>query len=55
VLSRTIDEITEVFARMGFSAAYGPEVEDEWHNFAALNIPEDHPARDVSDNFYLIC
>jgi phenylalanyl-tRNA synthetase alpha chain len=53
VLSRTIDEITEVFARMGFSAAYGPEVEDEWHNFSALNIPENHPARDVSDNFYL--
>jgi len=53
VLSRTIDEITEVFARMGFSAAYGPEVEDEWHNFNALNIPEDHPARDPIDNFYM--
>ena len=53
VLSRTIDEITEVFARMGFSVAEGPEVEDEWHNFNALNIPEDHPARDPIDNFYL--
>jgi phenylalanyl-tRNA synthetase alpha chain len=53
VLSRTIDEITEVFARMGFSVAYGPEVEDEWHNFVALNIPPDHPARDPRDNFYL--
>jgi phenylalanyl-tRNA synthetase alpha chain len=53
VLSRTIDEITEVFARMGFSVAYGPEVEDEWHNFVALNIPADHPARDPRDNFYL--
>ena len=53
VLSRTIDEITEVFARMGFSVAYGPEVEDEWHNFNALNIPEDHPARDPIDNFYM--
>jgi phenylalanyl-tRNA synthetase alpha chain len=53
ILSRTIDEITEVFARMGFSVAYGPEVEDEWHNFAALNIPPDHPARDPMDNFFL--
>ena len=53
VLSRTIDEITEVFARMGFSVAEGPEVEDEWHNFNALNIPEDHPARDPIDNFYI--
>ncbi|MHC5023180.1 MAG: phenylalanine--tRNA ligase subunit alpha [Planctomycetota bacterium] len=53
VLSRTIDEITEVFARMGFSVAYGPEVEDEWHNFNALNIPEHHPARDPTDNFFM--
>ncbi len=53
ILSRTIDEITEVFARMGFSVATGPEVEDEFHNFTALNIPEDHPARDSTDNFYM--
>ncbi len=53
VLTRTIDEITDVFARMGFSTATGPEVEDEWHNFTALNIPEDHPARDPIDNFYM--
>ncbi len=53
VLSRTIDEVTETFARMGFSVAHGPEVEDEWHNFDALNIPRDHPARDPRDNFYL--
>jgi len=53
VLSRTIDEVTETFARMGFSVAHGPEVEDEWHNFDALNIPRDHPARDSRDNFYL--
>jgi len=53
IISRTIDEITEVFARMGFSAAMGPELEDEWHNFNALNIPEDHPAREPIDNFYL--
>jgi phenylalanyl-tRNA synthetase alpha chain len=53
VISRTIDEIIEVFARQGFTVAYGPEVEDEWHNFNALNIPADHPARDPIDNFYL--
>jgi phenylalanyl-tRNA synthetase alpha chain len=53
ILSRTIDEITEVFARMGFSVADGPEVEDEWHNFNALNIPLDHPAREPIDNFYV--
>lgn len=53
ILTRTIDEITEVFARMGFSVADGPEVEDEWHNFTALNIPPSHPARSETDNFYL--
>jgi phenylalanyl-tRNA synthetase alpha chain len=53
VLSRTIDEITDVFAQMGFSVATGPEVEDERHNFDALNIPRGHPAREPTDNFYL--
>jgi phenylalanyl-tRNA synthetase alpha chain len=53
VLSRTIDEIVDVFGRMGFSLAEGPEVEDEWHNFTALNIPDSHPARDPIDNFYI--
>jgi len=53
VLTRTIDEIVEIFGRMGFSLAEGPEVEDEWHNFTALNIPEGHPARDPTDNFYM--
>jgi len=53
VLSKTIDEITGAFGRMGFSVAYGPEVEDEYHNFNALNIPEDHPARDPIDNFFM--
>ena len=38
---------------MGFGVAYGPEVEDEWHNFVALNIPPEHPARDPLDNFYI--
>ena len=53
VLSQTIDQICEIFGRMGFAVAYGPEVEDERHNFEALNIPAHHPARDVLDNFYI--
>lgn len=53
VLSRTIDEIAEVFARMGFTVEEGPELEDEWHNFTALNMPPEHPARDPIDNFYI--
>jgi phenylalanyl-tRNA synthetase alpha chain len=46
-------EIAEIFARMGFAVAYGPELEDDWHNFTALNVPEDHPARDMQDTFWL--
>jgi phenylalanyl-tRNA synthetase alpha chain len=53
IITKTIDGITEVFGRMGFSVVYGPEVEDEYHNFNALNIPEDHPARDPIDNFFM--
>ncbi|MFG0330643.1 MAG: phenylalanine--tRNA ligase subunit alpha [Phycisphaerales bacterium] len=53
ILSRVMDDLAEVFARMGFRVAEGPEVEDEWHNFVALNIPEDHPARDPLENFYI--
>jgi len=53
VLTQTIDEICEIFARMGFTVAYGPEVEDERHNFSGLNIPPAHPARDPLDNFYI--
>lgn len=53
VISQMIDQITDVFARMGFAIATGPEVEDERHNFEALNIPATHPARDPLDNFYL--
>lgn len=53
ILMKTIDELVELFGRMGFSVAAGPEVEDEFHNFVALNIPEQHPARDPLDNFYL--
>jgi len=53
ILMKVVDELVELFARMGFAVADGPEVEDEFHNFIALNIPESHPARDPLDNFYL--
>jgi phenylalanyl-tRNA synthetase alpha chain len=54
LLMKVVDELTELFGRMGFAVAAGPEVEDEFHNFVALNIPESHPARDPLDNFYLV-
>ncbi len=53
IITQTINEICEIFGRMGFAVAYGPEVEDEHHNFDALNIPDHHPARDPLDNFYI--
>jgi len=53
IITQTLDELLEIFGRMGFSIAYGPEVEDEWHNFIALNIGPEHPARDPADNFYI--
>jgi phenylalanyl-tRNA synthetase alpha chain len=53
ILMKVVNELTELFGRMGFSLAAGPEVEDEFHNFIALNIPKSHPARDPLDNFYL--
>ncbi len=53
IITQTIDELIDVFGRMGFDVATGPEVEDEHHNFVALNIPSDHPARDPHDNFYV--
>jgi phenylalanyl-tRNA synthetase alpha chain len=53
VIIQTISELLDIFGRMGFNIAYGPEVEDEWHNFVALNIPREHPARDPMDNFYI--
>lgn len=49
----TIKELTELFEGLGFSVATGPEMEDEWHNFDALNIPKDHPSRDMQDTFWL--
>ncbi|MEO5341374.1 MAG: phenylalanine--tRNA ligase subunit alpha [Magnetococcus sp. MYC-9] len=52
-ISRALQEITRIFHGMGFPAASGPEVEDDWHNFGALNIPADHPAREMHDTFYL--
>lgn len=52
-ITQTIQHLMEIMGRMGFEAAEGPEVEDPWHNFVALNIPLDHPARDPLDNFYL--
>jgi phenylalanyl-tRNA synthetase alpha chain len=53
IITQTINELTSLFARMGFTVAEGPEVEDDFHNFEALNIPKVHPARDPLDNFYL--
>jgi len=52
-ITQTIDEIRDIMGRLGFTVVEGPEVEDPWHNFEALNIPADHPARDPLDNFYL--
>lgn len=52
-LTQTIEELKEIMGRLGFSPADGPEIEDEYHNFEALNIPAEHPARDPLDNFYL--
>ncbi len=53
IITRVIDELTEVFGRMGFTVAEGPELEDDEHNFVKLNIPPEHPARDPIDNFYV--
>jgi len=53
VISQTVSELLEIFGRMGFGVIYGPEVEDDWHNFIALNIGPEHPARDPMDNFYI--
>src|SRR5262249_10889454 len=52
-LTQTADELIDIFGRFGFAVARGPEVEDVFHNFEALNIPPAHPARDPLDNFYL--
>jgi phenylalanyl-tRNA synthetase alpha chain len=46
-------QITDIFSHLGFAIAEGPEIEDDWHNFTALNMPPDHPARDMQDTFYI--
>ncbi|WP_336987513.1 phenylalanine--tRNA ligase subunit alpha [Altererythrobacter aquiaggeris] len=51
-VSQVLDELAEIFADMGFAVATGPEIEDDWHNFTALNMPESHPARAMHDTFY---
>ena len=51
-VSQVMDELAEIFADLGFSVATGPEIEDDWHNFSALNMPESHPARAMHDTFY---
>ncbi len=52
-VSQVTEEITAIFADMGFTVAEGPDIEDDWHNFTALNIPPNHPARQMHDTFYL--
>ncbi|WP_156678042.1 phenylalanine--tRNA ligase subunit alpha [Sphingomonas profundi] len=52
-VSQVMDELAEIFADLGFAVATGPEIETDWHNFTALNIPESHPARAMHDTFYL--
>ena len=48
------NKIISIFHRLGFAVAEGPEIEDDWHNFSALNLPENHPARDMQDTFYIL-
>jgi phenylalanyl-tRNA synthetase alpha chain len=52
-IGQTIDEICAIFGEMGFTWAEGPDIEDDWHNFEALNFPPDHPARQMQDTFFL--
>lgn len=47
------NRIIEIFKSIGFAVADGPEIEDDWHNFTALNLPEYHPARDMQDTFFI--
>mgnify|MGYP000173938979 CR=1 FL=1 len=51
-VSQVMDELAEIFADLGFAVATGPEIEDDWYNFTALNMPESHPARAMHDTFY---
>ena len=52
-LSLVRNEIAEIFKRIGFTLSEGPEIEDDWHNFTALNLPDEHPARDMQDTFFI--
>ncbi len=52
-ITRTINDIVHIFSEMGFSVADGPEIETEYYNFDALNVPKNHPARDMWDTFWL--
>lgn len=52
-LSLVKNEIVEIFTRLGFTVSEGPEIDDDWHNFSALNFPEEHPARDMQDTFFI--
>ena len=52
LIMQALEEMVDIFQRLGFDVAYGPEVEDRWHNFTALNIPDDHPAADPANSFF---
>ena len=52
-ISQVKNKIIKIFSKIGFSISEGPEIEDDWHNFTALNLPEHHPARDMQDTFFL--
>ncbi|MEC8323608.1 MAG: phenylalanine--tRNA ligase subunit alpha, partial [Bacteroidota bacterium] len=52
-ISLVKNQIIDIFSRIGFNISEGPEIEDDWHNFTALNLPEHHPARDMQDTFFI--
>ncbi|MBT6808473.1 MAG: phenylalanine--tRNA ligase subunit alpha, partial [Flavobacteriales bacterium] len=52
-ISLVRNQIVDIFNRIGFTVSEGPEIEDDWHNFSALNLPEEHPARDMQDTFFI--
>lgn len=52
-ISKVIEDMSSIFGRLGFNVAKGPEIEDDWHNFSALNFPKNHPARDMQDTFFI--
>ena len=52
-ISKVMAEVEQIFSKMGFQMATGPEIEDDFHNFTALNFPPDHPAREMQDTFFV--